>query len=1102
MMQRLILTSSTVFGTLIAVNSAYGQVIPDATTDTSIIDNCQTSCALTGGTVAGENLFHSFQKFNIAPEARVNFDDPGVANIFSRVTGSNPSEIFGTLGVRGGDANLFLLNPNGIIFGEGATLDLNGSFFATTADEIQFGDRSFSAIPNETELSLLTINPSVLLFDRITQAGAITLENTEIKTAAGQNIALLGRGNTGVELNNSTIDVTEGNISLGGVNDRAEIALQEDWQLEFPSSIALGDITITAGSKIAANNQSSLANTAIWIDTDNLSLNEGSKIFTSTTGIEKGINGANIAIDARTSITLTGEDSTAFQTFIAGNLVSGGNASLSDGLETTTFGAGNAGDITIATPNLTVDRGTGIVSATRNTGNSGRIDLNIADNIYLRESGLLTGSGFSSSGNVGEINLKTQELIVEQNSAISSSTLGEGNAGNLRIDASESIEIKNTSADAIVPTGIFTNTIYEDGNGGNLQINTPQLILQNGGQLSASSGAVFVTGNDLKFIRSGGKGGNINLKIGESLKVKGTSADGRFSSSILSDTRSSSNAGNVTIETSDLYLGSDGLISTSSLDEGEGGNIAIDASNSVEVNGAGIENLQALIIDGLKGKLNPTNIKGGIAAYSIGNGEAGSITIDTDSLDLNLGAVISTATYGDKNAGDLAIDASEIKVTGSAIIAPTFGAGDGGDINLKTRNINITKGGAIASASLNRGAAGDINILATESIAIFDIIPNLLFSGSISTGSYSGLGVSGNLTLDTKRLLVRDGANIETNNAFYDLSGTGIIPKSISLGIIDPRTQGKLMINATESIEISGTASEANKLNQSPNSHIYSTTNIQNPASNIEINTSKLSIFDGGEISVSSLNSGAAGTLAINADSATLRNEGKINGTTVSGRGGNIDLQIAGILAIDAGSVIKTDASQGNGGNIDIAADFVVAKSASISAGALKDGTGGNINIVANDIFLTADSSINADSALGIDGTVKVKTLFNTERNNLARLPQQIIRADNKIVRSCSNSDRQGVFSYTGRGGLPFNPLTDFQTDDIVIADLDIPVQKPERQIQPEASSKLDLLQTKAIEATQWKVNDSGKVELTATSHSSTILDFAVYRCPLFNKNS
>ncbi|HEY9600827.1 MAG TPA: filamentous hemagglutinin N-terminal domain-containing protein, partial [Allocoleopsis sp.] len=78
-----------------------------------------------GGAVRGTNLFHSFSQFNVGELQRAYFANPsGIINILSRVTGNNPSNILGTLGVTGGNANLFLINPNGIIFGPNAKLDI------------------------------------------------------------------------------------------------------------------------------------------------------------------------------------------------------------------------------------------------------------------------------------------------------------------------------------------------------------------------------------------------------------------------------------------------------------------------------------------------------------------------------------------------------------------------------------------------------------------------------------------------------------------------------------------------------------------------------------------------------------------------------------------------------------------------------------------------------------------------------------------------------------------------------------------------------------------------------------------------------------------
>jgi filamentous hemagglutinin family protein len=131
-----------------------------------------------GGARRGANLFHSFREFNVSEGRAAYFiNPPGVENILSRVTGTNPSSILGGLGVRG-NANLFLINPNGIIFGQNAFLDIKGSFVATTASSIHFADgRQFSATAPQTT-PLLTVSVPVGL--QFGMAQIIVSESVEL----------------------------------------------------------------------------------------------------------------------------------------------------------------------------------------------------------------------------------------------------------------------------------------------------------------------------------------------------------------------------------------------------------------------------------------------------------------------------------------------------------------------------------------------------------------------------------------------------------------------------------------------------------------------------------------------------------------------------------------------------------------------------------------------------------------------------------------------------------------------------------------------------------------------------------------------------------
>jgi filamentous hemagglutinin family protein len=162
-----------------------------------------------GGATRGANLFHSFSDFNVGQGRGVYFANPaGIENILTRVTGNNASNILGRLGVLGG-ANLFLLNPNGIVFGQNASLDIQGSFLATTAGRIQLGDSGYFSATEPQTSSLLSVSPGALFFNAV----------------ADRPTSIINRGNlsTGKHLT-----LSAGNLDLQG-------------QL-----LALGDLTLQA----------------------------------------------------------------------------------------------------------------------------------------------------------------------------------------------------------------------------------------------------------------------------------------------------------------------------------------------------------------------------------------------------------------------------------------------------------------------------------------------------------------------------------------------------------------------------------------------------------------------------------------------------------------------------------------------------------------------------------------------------------------------------------------------------------------------------------------------------------------------------------------
>ncbi|MEL7401654.1 MAG: filamentous hemagglutinin N-terminal domain-containing protein, partial [Pseudomonadota bacterium] len=215
--------------------------------------NGQAADIVEGGVERGNTLFHSFSTLNVAEQQQLYFSPSDrITHIFTRVTGNTPSRIFGTLGVLG-NADLLLLNPNGLLFGPESQLDINGSFFATSADEIAFGeDFRFSArSPNLPPATLLTVQPSALFFTQATP-GPITAQGT-LSVNTGDRIQLVG-GDVNVSGNFSdsrrnAISAPEGIIELAGLTEPGTLNLSPEGLIQLPekndlTNLSLADISV------------------------------------------------------------------------------------------------------------------------------------------------------------------------------------------------------------------------------------------------------------------------------------------------------------------------------------------------------------------------------------------------------------------------------------------------------------------------------------------------------------------------------------------------------------------------------------------------------------------------------------------------------------------------------------------------------------------------------------------------------------------------------------------------------------------------------------------------------------------------------------------
>ena len=476
---------------------------------------------ITGGAVRQQNLFHSFEEFSIGDgyEAYFITESEAIANIFARITGDNLSEIQGVLGTRQSagtgfvptNADLFLINPNGVVFGENAVLDVGGSFTATTASGMRFGDAgSFSAVNPEAPSTLLTINPSAYFFNQLPigeissrsiqpdlidgATAGLRVPNGEALTLLGGDINLDGGGIEG------GLTALGGRVEIGAVDSPGMVEFNAANALAFPDILERADIVLANNSSI---NTAADGGGDVSVYAYNFSISDVSGIFT---GIGPGLGNqdsraGNIRVDARGSITVS-------DTSVIGNIISGfgegGDIDVTaqdivlingSQISTVGLGQGDVGDVTLQASGTISFSGSGILTTAvgffPGDGDSGDITLQ-ASNIDLSDGAAIASrnlvvSGFEDPGNAGNINIITDNLSVVDGSILSSSTSGTGNAGNIVINASSQVVFDGMNENGRLSTAFSTSESGATGDAGNVQIKANSLAVTNGARLNSST---------------------------------------------------------------------------------------------------------------------------------------------------------------------------------------------------------------------------------------------------------------------------------------------------------------------------------------------------------------------------------------------------------------------------------------------------------------------------------------------------------------------------------------------------------------------------------------------------------------------------------------
>ena len=535
-------------------------VIPDSSVGTQVKME-GSDFGITHGRREGTNLFHSFRDFSIGTEESATFIKYGIRapndirNILARVTGSNESEIFGLLKSNFDGANLYLMNPNGIIFGKNASLDVRGSFHATTADYLRLGKDDFFYADVSKKIRFISAAPAAFGFLG-EQLAPIDIkgENVWLTVPDEKTLSMIGGD---ITITDSILYAPSGRINLVAIASEGEV---EKDSLEI-NAIQKGKINLShfSGYREVEVDGKFIVWGAYYDDDGNLieevyasygNLDVSNHTKTADAG-QIFIRGGQFFVTKAGMFADTYEYKGEQKANTGINIAIDGDINLIDNAVITadnrqTVTQRKSGDITITAANLTfqqtkefddeneyfIDEYLGIISTDSfGPGTAGDITLKLTGSLNLNPGSIVSiAQSYEVEGNGGNIQIEAKKVILQNSGMIAVDTFGE-NAGNITITATDNISLRDI--DLALRGGISASTEEGSiGKGGNIELNAPNLILDAGeiwalSKGSGNAGSITINTNTALLTnksRISAKadfaiGGNINFNVQNLLHI-------------------------------------------------------------------------------------------------------------------------------------------------------------------------------------------------------------------------------------------------------------------------------------------------------------------------------------------------------------------------------------------------------------------------------------------------------------------------------------------------------------------------------------------------------------------------------------------------------
>ena len=656
------------------------------------------------GRLAGANLFHSFKDFNINSGEAATFTTSsiGISNVISRVTGGTVSNINGTLALRAADGApaLWFINPAGVAFGQGASIDLPGAFHVSTANYLKFPDgkfysdtqkvSTFSSAPPEafgflgTSRASIEVNTGAKLSNRDSTlnliAGDITIDGSEVRNAAGT-------------LNLVAMGATVGEVSTNGVAPQAadgliKIVNGAKAGSQTSSEVKAGDVSVTAGTLLV----------------------DSSVLSSKTTGSG---NGGTVRIQVADAM------SVLHDSYVGSS----------------SSGAGVSGDVSVSAGTLLIDN-SGLASDITGSGRGGAVSVQVAGDMKLQNNSYVSSDSIPGSdevhgGDGGNLSVRAGSLLLESSSITSNIYSGLGIAGNVSVQVAGEMNVLNRSE--------VSSSVKSSGNAGRVSITAGSLLIDSSRLFSITLG--------------GGNAGQVSVQVVGAMSI----LNGGY---VSSDSYATGNAGRVSITANSLvidpkksgdytYISSDSLFDETNAVGGDAGTISVRVAGRIELLNGGQISTQTystlgkggsvdvgagqLLLDGYADHVCRCGqfrlMFSGITASANGgsSGQTGTVVVSAaESITI-------------QNKGEIAIR-NDARVTTPESIAATT-------LSVTTPSLVLNQDGKITTESTGNVAAGNIAVKFTDKLSIN---PTSAITTSAVDGNGGSIEISGNglLTLD------------------------------------------------------------------------------------------------------------------------------------------------------------------------------------------------------------------------------------------------------------------------------------------------------------------------------------------------------------------